>query len=264
MSEYSAPLDQLLRLGEVDFGAPWRDYRSLGLGPEHLPDLIRMATDAELVSMADEEDADEATAWAPEHALRAIGQLGAVEATGPVLDGLDRLRDVHDAWVEDLGDVLAALGPGVLPSCESYLKDDAREESCRYVVAEAFRKIADAHPEARGRCIEILTGQLDRHDRSVPTLNGFIVGTLLDLEAEEAAPSIEAAFAARCVDETIAGDWPNVRYDLGLGPIPESRRVVERRIAELEHGNVPGHGRPDLKKLKKRQKQARKSQRKRK
>jgi hypothetical protein len=226
-----------------------------------------MATDAGLILQADEEDADQAPAWAPEHALRAIGQLGAVEAAAPLLDGLDRLIDIHDFWVEDLGDVLAALGPGTLPAIEGYVRDDSREESCRYVVVEAFPKIAGAHPEARGRCIAILTAQLDRHDPGVPSLNGFIVSALIDLEAEEAAPSIEAAFDARCVDESIAGGWPNVRFGLGLGPMPESRRRVEQRIAEMNRGRLPVPGRPDLKKLKqqkKRQKQDRASQRKRK
>jgi hypothetical protein len=267
MNEYAHPLDQLLRLGEVGLGTGWQDYRSLGIGPEHAPDLIRMATDADLIFQADEEDVDQAADWAPQHALRAIGQLGAVEAAAPLLDGLDRLIDIHDFWVEDLGDVMAALGPGTLPAIEAYLRDDSREESCRLVVVEAFPKIAGAHPEARGRCIEVLTGQLDRHDSEVPSLNGFIISSLIDLEAIEAAPSIEAAFKIRCVDESIAGDWPNVRYDLGLGPMPEARRLVERRIAEMNRGVVPGHGRPDLKKLKqqeKRQKQSRKAKRKRK
>lgn len=38
-------------------------------------------------------------------------------------------------------------------------------------------------------------------------LNGFIVGYLVDLEAVEAAPLMERAFAAGRVDVSIMGDW---------------------------------------------------------
>ena len=47
---YTSPVDKLLTLGEAEPVVPdaWPNYLELGLGPEHIPDLIRMATDHEI------------------------------------------------------------------------------------------------------------------------------------------------------------------------------------------------------------------------
>jgi hypothetical protein len=42
------------------------------------------------------------------------------------------------------------------------------------------------------------------------------VGDLVELEAVEAAAPIERAFAANVVDPVIAGDWGDVRRELGV------------------------------------------------
>ena len=47
MTDYPFPVAELLKLGE-ERGAGERDYLRLGLGPGHVPDLIRMALDREL------------------------------------------------------------------------------------------------------------------------------------------------------------------------------------------------------------------------
>ena len=48
MTNYPAPLDKLLTLGEPRLNN-WPNYpERFGLGPEHVADLIRMATDPEL------------------------------------------------------------------------------------------------------------------------------------------------------------------------------------------------------------------------
>ena len=71
---YAPPVDQLLTFGE-EWSKPddWPDYLALGLGSEHIPDLIRMATNEEL----EEADDGSAEVWAPIHARRALGQLQA-------------------------------------------------------------------------------------------------------------------------------------------------------------------------------------------
>ncbi|MEW4569946.1 hypothetical protein AB1L88_18945 [Tautonia sp. JC769] len=260
MSTYQPPLDQLLRLGEVELGTEGPDYRAMGIGPEHVPELTRMATDADLFAQLDREDVDEAQAWACEHALKAIAQLRAVEAVGPLLADYARMIDVHDFWVEELAEVMETLGPGALPDLERSFEDPANEHRLRSGLCESFTKIALAHPESRERVVAFLTRMLAEHPETDETLNGFIVATLLDLEATEAAPAIEAAFEANRVDISIAGDWPIVRYELGLGPMPENLRFasgVSRPSFEVGPG---GANRPDLKKLKakkKQQKQAR-------
>src|SRR5690242_3836273 len=49
-SNYSPPIDKLLTYGQPDPAQPekWPNYLESGIGPEHIPDLIHMATDEQL------------------------------------------------------------------------------------------------------------------------------------------------------------------------------------------------------------------------
>jgi len=49
-TNYAPPVDQLLTYGEGKISKPenWPNYLESGPGPEHIPDLIRMAADEEL------------------------------------------------------------------------------------------------------------------------------------------------------------------------------------------------------------------------
>src|SRR5438045_717083 len=80
---YPLPVDKLLTYGrpEPKDAQNWPDYLELGLGPEHIPDLVRMTADEELWEAG--EDASEN--WAPVHAWRALGELSAVNAVEPLL-----------------------------------------------------------------------------------------------------------------------------------------------------------------------------------
>ena len=57
---YPFPVSKLLTLGDCHQMRGWPDYLRLGLAPEHIPDLIRMALDDELHWY----DSDSAEAWA--------------------------------------------------------------------------------------------------------------------------------------------------------------------------------------------------------
>src|SRR5262249_22829229 len=85
MPDYAPPLAQFLTLGDPDRRRSPPDYLRMGFGPEHIPELIRMATDREL-NWADN---DSPWVWAPVHAWRALGQLRAAEAVGPLLQVLE-------------------------------------------------------------------------------------------------------------------------------------------------------------------------------
>jgi hypothetical protein len=76
-TRYQPPVERLLTYGESEPITPddWPDYRTLGIGPEHIPELIQMATDEHL----NEADAESTAVWDPLHAWRALGQLRAVE-----------------------------------------------------------------------------------------------------------------------------------------------------------------------------------------
>jgi hypothetical protein len=189
------------------------DYRALGLGPEHVPDLIRMALDEELYWSEVENEA----VWAPIHAWRALAQLHAEEAAQPLTRLLYRIDEYDDDWVgEEIPRVFGHIGPAAIPVLADYLADDAHGLWARVAAAQGLQEIGERHPEARSAAINALTETLERfmdHDR---TLNAFLISYLVDLDAVEAAPLMERAFEAEQVDLAVMGDWEDVQMELGL------------------------------------------------
>lgn len=260
MSDYPPPLDQLLTLGDRYDPGPgasrWPDYpKRFGLGPEHVPDLIRMATDAELNMTVVEGPA----LWAPLHARRALGQLRAVEAVGPLLEAMDRFGEDDDSWTDELHEVFATIGPPAIPALVEGLAQTDRYSYSRVACAMGLEEIAKAHPGTRDEVIGILGRQLacrKGEANSLATVNGFIVSALVALKAVGAVPAIEAAYGDGVVDETVQGDLSYVRYDLGLGPKPEHPRSdfgLSWPLVTTSGPRGPAR-RPDLKKLKQRRK----------
>lgn len=218
MNEFPEAVRQLLELGSEAWEDESTDYRAMGIGPEHIPDLIRMLEDPTLLKAVHEEDA----AWAPIHALQALTELGAEEAAEPLI----RLMQDEDIdWVrEDAPAYFSAIGPRALPLLAAALRDPSRDLYTRWTMGDCIAAIGWEFPEHRAECMGLLTEQLEKGTTNDPTLNGAIISSLLDMEAEEAAPIIERAFADNAVDESIAGGWEEVRFELGLGPPPPPRR----------------------------------------
>jgi hypothetical protein len=211
---YPPPLDRLLGLGVLfTRGREWRDYGQMGVGPDHVPDLVRMACDPDL-NFADEDDP---RVYAPLHAWRALGQLGAPEAAGPLAQLLVQLPD-DDGANEELPVVLGMIGTAGVGPAVGILANPVLEERTRISAAGALEEIGKRHPELRDRCVEMLMGQLKRFAGQPEGLNGFLVHDLVELGAVEAAPLMQAAFAAERVDLLIRGDWEDVQVDLGLLP----------------------------------------------
>jgi hypothetical protein len=80
-SEYAEAVSRLLTVGDCRGMRRWPDYLALGIGPEHVPDLVRMIQDDEL-SQADPQSLE---VWAPVHAWRTLGQLRAETAIEPLM-----------------------------------------------------------------------------------------------------------------------------------------------------------------------------------
>jgi hypothetical protein len=255
MADYLPPIDTLLTLGPFDLEhVP--DYVAMGLGPEHQPDLIRLAR-AEL----SEGDSNDPRSWAPLHAWWALGQVGGEAAIEPLLELMHVMEEQDAEWLEDLPRIVARIGPPAIEPIARVLADENELEYVRIGCIEALEIISNEHPETRDRCVEIVTRQLAMNDPRVPNINGFLVSALITLKATESASTIEEAFQADCVDESITGDWSYVRYDLGLGPKPPHHRWVSSPFAGLVDPEYR-KSRPDPKKLLKRkaQKEARKQQ----
>jgi hypothetical protein len=211
---YPPPLDRLLGLGALfTRGREWRDYRQMGLGPGHVPDLVRMACDPELNFAAE----DDPRVYAPLHAWRALGQLAAPEAAVPLAQLLVQLPD-DDGANEDIPEVLGMIGAAGLGAATVLLVDSLLEVRTRISAASALEEIGKRHPELRDPCVEILMARLKHYAAQPESLNGFLVHDLVELGAVEAAPLIQEAFEAGRVEIIIGGDWEDVQVDLGLLP----------------------------------------------
>ncbi len=258
MPDYAPPLAQFLTLGDPDRRRHPPDYLRMGFGPEHIPELIRMATDREL----NWADSDSLWVWAPVHAWRTLGQLRAAEAVGPLLQVLeDEEEEGGDYALDDLPTVFAEIGAPALPALETFLADPSRSVYSRMAVAEAIEQIAREHPETYPACVEILVRQLERPGNGERQVNGAVVSSLLNLEAVEAAPAIERAFAAGQVAESICGDWEEARYTLGLRPDPPAPRFYDHGFG-LPLGALPPGSKSPRARAKERAKAKRKEARK--
>lgn len=219
---YQPPVDTLLTLGASDDfrSQSWPNYLEMGLGPEHIPDLILLATDLEL-RWNDEDDSPEA--WAPVHAWRALGQLRAEAAIEPLMAWFG--NNEYDDWItEELPQVYGMIGPAAIVPLAAYLEDSVHHtEDARITAVSSLEEIGKHWPEARSECVARLTEQLEFFAENGPEVNGFLIASLLDLKAIEAAPVMERAFAARRVDLMITGDWDEVQVDLGLKEPPEEQ-----------------------------------------
>ena len=226
--DYPPPLDQLLTLGNL-WQMPERpDYLALGFGPEHVPELIRMATDDELLWDTDD---DSIAVWAPVHAWHVLGLLRAEAAIDPLLDLFDDLEDT-DWLTEEMHRVFGDLGPAAIPALTVYLADRSHKLYSRITAVASLEEIGKRYPHTQAVCAAVLTTQLEAFRENDPELNGFLVEALVQFNAVEAAPLMEQAFAAGLVDPLVLGNWEDVQRELGLEP---TDGAPQRTLPVLTH-----------------------------
>ena len=206
-----ASLEKIGRKTDSEWADGQPDYvAEYSLTGEHIPALITTAT------TCSDAPSDDPAVYAQIHAWRALAQLRAVEAVQPLLDVQEELDERDDDWyLEEFHLVFGLIGPPAIEPLKAFLGDDTHTEFPRQKAASGLCEIAQRFPETRDEVIGILTAELRRHGDD-GGLNGALVGDLLELQAVEAAETIERAFAANIVDPTVAGDWGDVRRDLGV------------------------------------------------
>jgi len=215
---YQDPVARLLDYGECHLagdgpaGLGWLNYVSdLELTAEHVPELIRLACDAALHTAESEDPA----VWGPTHAWRALGQLRAVEAVAPLLGLLKERAD--DDWVDiELPYVFGLIGPGAVPHVTDFLADQSVTTEPLITAIKCLVEIAERNPPYRNECIDILARRLNCGAENDPTVNGFLISALIDLEAVETIGVIRQAFDQQVVDLSIAGDVEDVEMEFGL------------------------------------------------
>ncbi|MBE9008537.1 DUF1186 domain-containing protein [Fortiea sp. LEGE XX443] len=217
-ASYLSPVNQLLTYGDCcDFDLHnWPNYLVLGITNEHIPELVRMATDSQLY----EASTDSPECWSPIHAWRTLGQLRAEAAIEPLISLFSkRDEDDNDVWewiAEELPIVFGMIGSSAIPALTTHLTDTSRGVFSRATAVSSLTNIALKDSNFRTHCTTILTQQLEFFQVQAPEFNSFIIAALIDLEAVESASVMEQAFEADCVDEMITGDWNSVQMELGL------------------------------------------------
>lgn len=223
---YPPPLDKLLTYGDCRNFRKWPNYvEELGFAPEHIPDLLRMATDDEL----NWADLNNLEVWAPIHAWRILGQLRAEAAIEPLISLFHELEDID--WTStEMPEVFALIGSTAIPALTAYLADSSHEIYPRTTAADCLTEIGKMHPDVRAECVTALTQQLELFAENDSEFNAFLIADLVDLKAVESAPTMERAFAADRVVPFIVGDWSEVQVLLGL----KTREEVPQRKFTME------------------------------
>lgn len=261
------------KLSGVGRPAP-RDRRNyvdeFGLTQDDVPALVglveRWGDDEHFTASA-----DSPALWAPIHAWRALGELGARIVLPTLLALLESMDDGGDDWLlEEVPEVCAQLGPSAIDELEAYLLDTTHPEYGRVAVAHGLERIAVTEASARDNVVAVLADALQRGWASQPDLNGFLVTYLTRLRAVGHADLIKRAFESRVVSEMICGDWPRVAHKLGLGPEPPRQPSLLEQMFDESPATVSDQ-RPlarrsaprSDKSARKRQRQARKKNRRR-
>lgn len=212
--QYSEQVALLLTLGQPDWKDDWQEtYQQLGFSKEHIPDLIKMITDENLLRLDSKSDA----VWAPVHAWRILGQLRAAEAIPVLIAQLFRIDEDDDDWVgEELPKVFALIGEPAIRRLSQYLADAKNHLYARAAAADGLAYIAKSHQELRQNCSIRLEKALVHYAENDKTLNGFLVAHLIDLKAVETMPVIQEAYKEGCVDLSICGDLEEVEIEFGI------------------------------------------------
>jgi len=234
-------MEKLLALATPEIKQGWFDCEELGIGPEHVEELIGLALDEKLNSAP----SDSREVWVPVHAWRALGQLRAASAAEPLVRLLHRM-EAGDDWVgEELPRVFGMIGPPAIPPLSEYLRADDHSVYARVAAVHGLQCIGSDHPEVRDEVVAVLSGQLAAFEENGPDLNGFLISHLIDLHAVEAAPLMKQAFDADSVELFVMGDWEDAQVELGLKPAREKPRrptildLLLRRQAALPEPAPP-------------------------
>jgi hypothetical protein len=237
MQPYLPPVAGLLELGYPHEQPRWHDYASFGIGPAHVPELIRLMRDKDILESIPDDEEDDPRWYGYIHAWRALGHLRAPEAIEPLVELLAAQTDDDEwsDWVnEEVPRVLGMIGPAALPVVAARLESRGKGRWPTVGYGNALLEIGKQHPEARAETVQLITRVLEAATDNDDALNGFLIGDLIDLDAKESWPIIENAFATGSVDETIVGDEADVKWRLGLGPEPPRRHGPYRTAASSE------------------------------
>ncbi len=271
LESYTEPVSRLLTYGDCrKITGEWPDYvAELELSDEHIPELIKMMTDPVLANL----DSDRIEVWAPVHAWRSLGQLGAEEAIEPLIQLC--LQDDGDEWLHsEIPDVFGMIGPAAIQPIKTVLEQGSalhtfNDQTVAYAtLIDGLKEMSLRHPEQAEECIASLVTGLEHYESNDQFVNACFIDSLIDLKVVSAAPLIEEVFGSGRVDEFMVGTWPYVQVQLGLKDISdfseaelrselpeEAKKLIQTLEAlNLKHNKPQGFGQGGSQKSKKKKK----------
>jgi len=195
-TELSELLAQLRDAGKDPSDSLLDDIRSYGR------DAVEPLLEVVAGYPGDDPDADERLYWATYPAMQLLGDLRAPEAIGPILALLDEDDDYIGPFISES---LGRIGqPAIEPLREALFASGANVYGVANA-ANALARLAELHPEHRREIVSIL---IERIDADIPNddpyaLRAFLISDLADMRAHEAKLSIDRAWDADLVDDTI-------------------------------------------------------------
>lgn len=230
---FEPPLDQLLVFGEIDRETLSQRVAELGIGQQHVPELVRMARDRSLITIVGEEP----EGWGPVYATQILEMLDVSDVVAdliPILDvDLDRLAD---NTIAALG---AASSPAAVEPLAAYANDHTRWSIGRNRAIEVLYRLVKRYPDIREQVIAIFGDMLANAEHDSKTVVSELASELVSLKATETLPLIRRAFELQKVDEFYCGSWGDVLKELGVKAdlndplLEESRNRSVKRHNEL-------------------------------
>jgi hypothetical protein len=161
--------------------------------------------------------------------------MQAEEAVVPLL-ALLKITEDDEAATEELPAVFGMIGQPAVPPLSDFLADRSNVELAVSTAVMGIKEIAARHPECRAECVGILTRTLEVQPGMDPSVCGFAVSALIDLQAVEAIDVIRDAFNRNAVDISVVGDVEDVEIELGLRA---GRATPPPKYMVLPEGNLP-------------------------
>jgi hypothetical protein len=214
MNPYAPPVDRLLSIGRPEIRDTWAtESPPEGLSAIDVLELTRMATDAELLDLAE----DVPHAYGPVHAWRALGHLRAADAIEPLLGLLPRIDARDDDWVQgDLPIVFGLIGQPAIAPLRAYLAERSHHMWARQTAADGLGQIGNRHEGFRDECAAAIAAELSKFGQNSPDLNAGLVSVLMDLRAVQHIGVIDRAYLAGRVESEFCGTLDDVRAEMGL------------------------------------------------
>lgn len=226
---YQPPVAELLALGDAREAPVQERRKAIGIGQEHVAELVRMARDRGLHTSDD----DDPAGWAPIHAGVLLHDLDVSD----FVEQLIPLFDIENDWFSSaLPKAIGKVGEPVIAPLRAYLADKSRWVFGHTVALDALEEAAKSHPELREPVVAALSAVLDDVEGYHEYVLSGAMSGLVELKAVGALPLIRRAFELDKIDEMVRGDWAMILKELEVEPEPgdpliarSQKRHVSRR-----------------------------------